>query len=542
MDKRTDLPRFDFALSLAGAVSGGAYIAGALDFIIEALDEFERARDAGESLAPAHALRLCAVSGASSGSLTAATLASIVRKRVIPIREPLSDGVAAHNPLYDSWVNQTGLRDLLACSDAGAVQSLFDGGQLDRVAARMFALSATLPVQHRGWLADPLRFAFTLSNLRGVPYSMATPACAGELELVLHQDQMRFCVNHAHGVQAAAPWPDERPVQASQPGDFGWSLLRDAALASAAFPVLLRARSLRRPTEDYLLPSGSPGRPPLRPTWSSVNSDPGPTYSFLASDGGIFRNSPVALAADALQRSLSNSGSGAGAEPAVLIIDPLAHPHRPGPARAGDWASLLGGLAQALLEQARTPMSELQRAGDPRDLGRFLLTPLRGANINQVTERGLAGDFLGAFGGYLGRAFRRHDFLLGRCHAQRFLAEQFSLPSTHALFSHWTADQREHFRIAQTDELPIIPLMSTLHPRHGHALPAPSWPKGMAELDDLDALLTARLNCLFLQFGPKTGWLRWLARVLWPMVRGQIRRRLVKQLHRALQEHQLAAS
>ena len=40
-------PPFEFGLSLAGGVSCGAFTAGAVDFIVEALDAWEAARERG---------------------------------------------------------------------------------------------------------------------------------------------------------------------------------------------------------------------------------------------------------------------------------------------------------------------------------------------------------------------------------------------------------------------------------------------------------------------------------------------------------------
>ena len=45
---------FELGLVLAGAVSAGAYTAGVLDFLMEAMDAWERAKEEGDALAPPH--------------------------------------------------------------------------------------------------------------------------------------------------------------------------------------------------------------------------------------------------------------------------------------------------------------------------------------------------------------------------------------------------------------------------------------------------------------------------------------------------------
>jgi hypothetical protein len=47
-----DLPRFELAFTMAGAISAGAYTAGVFDFLIEALDAWTDAREQGDPAAP----------------------------------------------------------------------------------------------------------------------------------------------------------------------------------------------------------------------------------------------------------------------------------------------------------------------------------------------------------------------------------------------------------------------------------------------------------------------------------------------------------
>ena len=76
-----DPPRTcELGLVMAGAVSAGAYTAGVVDFLVQALDCWEEAR-ARDDLAPPHRLRLRALSGASAGAMTAGILAGIAAGR-----------------------------------------------------------------------------------------------------------------------------------------------------------------------------------------------------------------------------------------------------------------------------------------------------------------------------------------------------------------------------------------------------------------------------------------------------------------------------
>ncbi len=78
---------FEIGLVLAGAVSAGAYTAGVLDFLYEALDTWHRAKladlEAGRSgddrTVPDHKVRLHIVTGASAGGMNGAISAVALR-------------------------------------------------------------------------------------------------------------------------------------------------------------------------------------------------------------------------------------------------------------------------------------------------------------------------------------------------------------------------------------------------------------------------------------------------------------------------------
>src|SRR3984957_20684630 len=67
---------FEFALVLGGTVSAGAYTAGAVDFLIQALDCLAKARLQGR--APRHQVRLRLIAGTSGGGVNAAIAARVL--------------------------------------------------------------------------------------------------------------------------------------------------------------------------------------------------------------------------------------------------------------------------------------------------------------------------------------------------------------------------------------------------------------------------------------------------------------------------------
>lgn len=69
---------FKIAINVAGAISAGAYTAGVLDFLTEALDAWYEAKSRNE-LVPNHNVAIEAFSGASAGGMCAAISAIMLQ-------------------------------------------------------------------------------------------------------------------------------------------------------------------------------------------------------------------------------------------------------------------------------------------------------------------------------------------------------------------------------------------------------------------------------------------------------------------------------
>ena len=107
---------FQIGLTMSGAVSAGAYTAGVFDFLIQALDEWENARNAsGASTIPNHFVGIKVMSGASAGAITAAigavALADADQKPVeFDNHCEGEQKIKCYLPkLYETWVVKPGL-------------------------------------------------------------------------------------------------------------------------------------------------------------------------------------------------------------------------------------------------------------------------------------------------------------------------------------------------------------------------------------------------------------------------------------------------
>ena len=90
---------------MAGAISGGADTAGVVDFLLEALDAWENAKNSHEAV-PAHAVKIRVMTGASAGAMTTALTGLACFSDVTPVRDVKNPPDRKRNRLYDSWVRQ----------------------------------------------------------------------------------------------------------------------------------------------------------------------------------------------------------------------------------------------------------------------------------------------------------------------------------------------------------------------------------------------------------------------------------------------------
>ena len=343
---------FELGLVMAGAISAGAYTAGVIDFLIEALDEFDWmkatgkdcvGRDAaGERVAgrpydgPRHRVKVPMLAGASAGGMTASIAAlqlfhTIEHVRPAPAPEPAPEA----NRLYASWVKAIDLtrllqqRDLDALDDPGptdpgaVVKSVLCCEVLDDIVDAAFELGA--PVS-RPWVGgrwgEDARIVVTVSNVPGVPYRfamMGADHAADVYGMLDHGDRIGFTVaaGPATGGDPALhlAMTDRPPLPAvtdpSRPRRIDWNadglrnspwdLFRRAALGTGAYPIGLAPRVVwrRRPDYEqdakYRIVERDGTLTPVPPPFGGA-AGRGGTYRFPVVDGGTIDNEPLEIA------------------------------------------------------------------------------------------------------------------------------------------------------------------------------------------------------------------------------------------------------
>jgi len=503
---------FEIGLVLGGTVSAAAYTAGVIDFLIQALDAWTVARKSGT--APDHKVLFKIAAGTSGGAITCVLLTRILGYEFPHCDETSSPTLRAENPLYNCWVNEIDITDMLKTTDVkdGNIPSLLCADKITQVGIeiqnyRGSPLGTTSSPAIRDYFDQLLPVILTTTNLRGIPYSTDFKGDSGRPEFYTdYADHIRFRVDITGKNPPTVPdlAPYEIAISESASGQVQpWSTIIQAARCSSAFPVGLPSQSFSRPLAHYrynyaVIDDGtSAGAIWLYPAWDYMvpNVNIAGLYEFPCVDGGCFNNEPTEYARQALAGVLGhNDRTATGAHRAVLLVDPFADTPK------DDLTAELGVLAagsatlSAFTGGARYETADLELFTSEAVFSRFLINPVRTDSTEKTLTGGdaVATNSLMAFGGFLSLDFRNHDFMLGRRNCQQFLRTAFVLDEKNTLFTRWTKDQRNLFGKDVPGFLPVIPLVGAL----ANPIPQPDWPKNRFDPNAIKIQISDRLKSL----------------------------------------------
>lgn len=482
-------PKFEIGLVMAGAISAGAYSAGVVDFIIEALDKYYEAKKRPEWDGPRHDVRVPVLAGASAGGMTAAIIALQAFRNIQHVASQQPPPEAAANRLYSSWVRDIDITRLLETDDPReltAVQSLLCCKVLDEIVDKAFV--GFTPDKKRPWIGsddDPLRVFLTVTNLRGLPCSFELFGDQDRYGMLNHGDYLDFTVGSRP--QEKDLEPGSLSLDVGDTTGANWDLFRDAAIATGAFPIGLRPRSINRKASDYTQ-RGDCGL--------DAGMKKETAYPFIAVDGGMINNEPLELARQYLTRREPseapdgrNPRSGDKAKRAVVLIDPFPNLAKVPEEQTEptNFVRLVVDIFSALLDQSRFKLDELRLAQNQRVFSRYVICPKRASHSDEAKEYPIASGVLGGFGGFLQESFRRHDYLLGRRNAQAFLRWGFGLPRTNKeMFGDFDIDDRWLIRDINQANAPTrsfhcgedsnLPLMMFFRDEHEEKADTPGFP------------------------------------------------------------------
>ncbi|PXF49504.1 hypothetical protein BWQ96_00820 [Gracilariopsis chorda] len=552
-------PPFRVGLCLAGAATGGAYSAGVIDFLFEALDSWHLEKSRGNSKVPPWDVHLTDVIGSSAGAITASVAAATLN---LPSGE--------QSALRRVWVDEMNADRLLDCSDLTqtcVVSSLLNANFMASTAAMVLRdepVKGALPC----W-ADNVCLTLRTTNLRGVPYSLCkfkggqnkqNDGGAMEFHMRQHADYSQFVLTDrpkevCERVRERVTIVDmnERRTSAK------WQQLITCARASSAFPLAFPTVRIEKPKAhyrhrlcrppDWRDDTGGADQVTLAVQEGDANAQTEDTFAFAANDGGALDNEPFDVLYefmnDGLPTSQDMGGDKAEAEtqihaPSMILIDPFPE-SKYDPKIVEDGLPLLKtvtALAHAVRAQAMFKESEIKQAVNKHDMSRFIISPVREVKASQKHK--LATASLHAFGGILHEDIRLHDYQLGRVNCKHFLESVFCIPKQDA----WHHPTFKHFReYLDGESIPIIPVVGSA----AQPLQVPKWPaysRGEMEciVDEVGQRVERRVGVisemLWRQFGlVKPAWF-WRNPVQWMKNRAvcSFRRRVVKFVERRVRK------
>ena len=480
--KWNDDGTFHLGINMAGAVSAGAYTAGVLDFLTEALEQWYAAKEDESQSVPMHDISIDVFSGASAGGMCAAIASAMLQGDFEHIRNPEDPAiVGTNNRFYESWVNKIDIEWLLQQKDlqnGGPVVSLLDSTIIDEIAD--YALTPG-PAKARPYISESLTLFLTLTNVRGTPYSLNGDARgSAEEDTAYYGDKLQFETVLGLGTPPLAPLAKPLPIGVNSGS---WPLLKLAAKATGAFPLFLAPRQIDRAASDYYCspwePVSNVDPPEVPPHWPLKKNG---IFTTLNVDGGVTDNDPFELAHDYLAihnpqavvdpetEELRNPPEADKANCAVLTVAPFPADEifKPAYDFAGNSSvfGMLPNLFTVLISQSRFLGESLAAVMSGESYSRFVLAP---SDDGLPDKKALQCGLLGAFGGFFERGFRAHDYQLGRRNCQKLLKDHFRLAVSNPIIeaglsklnAAGQATVMNSFDPKNLGTLPIIPLCGT---------------------------------------------------------------------------------
>jgi len=455
---------FPISICMAGAVSAGAYTAGAMAELLHAIRLWKN-NDVLPNC-PTHEIELKGFSGASAGSIQA-VLSTL----------DLFSASDSQELGRDAWFKATieKMLDLSDLNDEQGVRSILNSDVLKNIADKQID-------KHRWaekwpkYIKEPFEVRLSVTNLRGVPYKVNLPADNSvDFGMSTHNEYLRFNFSKKTNLSY-----NHHNILFGSKHKFDYDRLVEGALASSAFPLAFSPIELKRPRvgkkdfhneKKWMKPTSvdkisgditkiSYKAEKREPAWNTAY---GPTEDIVAVDGGATNNEPIIEAFKLLfDDDLSDWQQPDPEKPAgrVLMIDPFPNAvDREIQSDALRIDNTLGKLIGALIGHARFSEPLMVSKALQNRVG-LVYPSLPGRSGKLMALRSGA---IGGFTGFLKQSFVQHDYVLGRLNMRRFLRFHFTLPLNNALFDKWRNDKSmvEAWKIIKkngSEEIPIIPI------------------------------------------------------------------------------------
>ncbi|MBB6499148.1 patatin-like phospholipase family protein [Pedobacter cryoconitis] len=507
---------FEIGLTLTGTVSAGAYTAGVIDFLLEALENWEQKKTDNRNKyqddyqkwdVPWHEVVITGLSGASGGGVNCGLILNTIGKQIDPVSEPPAG--ETKNDFYNIWVEMLGINELTKVDDlTGSVQlkSLLFGEAIPNIARKTFVKENFGNELYKKYISDNLKAILTVTNLRGIPYLLKTQGIgANELIYYRNADYVKFEL--ARNNKPFYKDTNVIPYNTTDPlFQQSYNQLQAACLATCAFPAAFKTQPITQNETIYA----------QRENAQALAIPKGQDYAFLNGDGGICNTNPFELLhQDMLPPGVAhNPREGSNVNRCIIIVAPLDTDMVTKDTYDLKNDSIISALTStfdAIRNEAEFTDEQIRLAIEDNVYSRFIIAPVRYDETGtQTVVPAITGTSLGNFGAFLSRDFREHDYFLGRRNAQQFLRRNFAIPLSEivnnpifkSLDIEHNKEKFKDFIISEqvTDKITnqtqviesfcIIPLFGSTVA----ALYNPVWPKGKYNEDEIKADVNQRVG------------------------------------------------
>ncbi|MBW8242508.1 hypothetical protein K1F50_06815 [Muricauda oceani] len=486
---------FHLGITMAGAVSAGAYSAGFMDYVFEALNLWEAQKkkivekhNEGQPLSkyekavPLHEVCIDVLGGASAGGMVSVISALSSFSGIEPVRTPCD--VPTGNILYDSWVlmddDQNGLNTfekMLLTDDfegqSEGTPSLLNTSPIDKIADKVFdSFEKSNDSSGRpSFISEDLRVLVTLCSLRGIPVELNFENFTSAHFPYSPGHRMNEHRIVAHFKLKYDQKKDKDVFLEFNPYEQGSKeLLKLCTKGTGAFPIGLAPRHFKGKISDKYIENCILRSLPIKDRKTIKIHLDEDFFDFTNVDGGTINNEPYSEVLHTLEEMNPPYNSKLPMF-GTIMIDPFPNFYNQDTAKAtGGWSStniyqktiwqIIPKLYTTLREQVRVKHS----GRFFNDYFRLLVFPLKWEKRGVLKNHPpLSCAALGGFGGFLDVEFRKHDFFLGRNNARNLLRTYLMLEydpnNLHPLFKNLSKEAFEMFRLKKNGKTycPIIP-------------------------------------------------------------------------------------
>ncbi|MCI4666598.1 MAG: patatin-like phospholipase family protein [Bacteroidia bacterium] len=459
ISKKDESGNYNIGLVMAGAVTAGAFTGGVVDYLLSTLQLWTQKHKKSPQEFPKPNVKINTITGASAGSIAAAVTMMSLATRRFSVVEPGTDSFDQASLQYHTWVNyglgENGsiLDKLFDTQDLkeDGLKSLLNTSFIDDLIESFQEFLKTTTIQELPDFIDPnIEILMTLSNLRGIPLDLYFTE-GNETDVAY---SMTYHKAYAHFEYNKKDPTDKSKLPLSFDDEKQVFDFMTCARASGAFPVGLRSIPIRHIPKDYIETN-------LKKIFGeelSLKPRIDDNYEFLAVDGGMTNNEPIAEAMKILGEDKNEKSN-------VILIDPFPNYIRSEEIKNESYDVNKDTLEDLIPELLATLRNQtLFKEQDIKDLFKKdsstkMIWPTRSNSAREALRNPIATGALGGFAGFFDRSFRVHDYMLGLKNCQNFIRYYFSQDVSEVRGS-WSEDFINKFKFLDkhgNEKVPIIP-------------------------------------------------------------------------------------